>query len=86
MCLICRQKTRLSGISFDQGFDVFILSWKNPGSEDADLDLNDYLDLGVREPLAWLKEEQGVPRGTWRRLLPWRNASVDRRGGLCRGQ
>ena len=44
----------------DQGFDVFILSWGNPGPEDADLDLNDYLDLGIREPLAWLTEEHGI--------------------------
>ncbi|MEM6713288.1 MAG: alpha/beta fold hydrolase, partial [Pseudomonadota bacterium] len=44
----------------DQGFDVFMLSWKNPDKEDADLDLQDYLDLGIREPLRWLEEEHGI--------------------------
>ncbi|MEM8800938.1 MAG: alpha/beta fold hydrolase [Pseudomonadota bacterium] len=44
----------------DQGFDVFILSWKNPDKEDTDLDLQDYLDLGIREPLNWLREEHGI--------------------------
>ncbi|WP_339106730.1 PHA/PHB synthase family protein [Roseovarius rhodophyticola] len=41
----------------DQGFEVFCLSWKNPGSEDAELDLNDYLELGIRAPLNWLASE-----------------------------
>ena len=44
----------------EQGFEVFAVSWKNPGREDADLDLNDYLDLGIREPLAWLSSERGI--------------------------
>ena len=45
-----------------QGFDVFMLSWKNPDKEDADLDLNDYLDLGLRAPLEWLREVHGIER------------------------
>ncbi|WP_415401109.1 PHA/PHB synthase family protein [Tateyamaria sp. SN3-11] len=45
-----------------QGFEVFTLSWKNPGKEDADLDLNDYLRLGISEPLAWMKAEHGIPQ------------------------
>ncbi|MEW9921643.1 PHA/PHB synthase family protein [Marimonas sp. MJW-29] len=32
----------------DQGFEVYILSWKNPGEEDAELSMQDYVDLGVR--------------------------------------
>lgn len=44
----------------DQGFEVFMLSWKNPDGGDADLDLNDYLDLGIREPLAWLAQQHGI--------------------------
>jgi polyhydroxyalkanoate synthase len=32
----------------DQGFEVYILSWKNPGSEDAKWTMQDYVDLGVR--------------------------------------
>ena len=35
----------------DQGYEVFILSWKNPGAEDAALGLQDYVDLGVRAAL-----------------------------------
>ncbi|SEW26492.1 polyhydroxyalkanoate synthase [Cognatiyoonia koreensis] len=32
----------------DQGFEVYVISWKNPRAEDADLAMQDYLDLGVR--------------------------------------
>ena len=35
----------------DQGYEVFILSWKNPVAEDAALGLQDYVDLGVRAAL-----------------------------------
>ena len=31
----------------DQGHTVFVVSWRNPGSEDRDLSLDDYLELGV---------------------------------------
>ena len=34
-----------------QGRSVFMVSWKNPGSEDSDLGLNDYLELGVMAAL-----------------------------------
>ncbi len=47
----------LIGYLTRNGFDVFTLSWKNPGREDADLDLNDYLELGIREPLQFLKSQ-----------------------------
>jgi polyhydroxyalkanoate synthase subunit PhaC len=35
----------------DQGHTVFMLSWRNPGREDRDLSLADYLELGVLEAL-----------------------------------
>jgi polyhydroxyalkanoate synthase subunit PhaC len=35
-----------------QGHTVFILSWRNPDASDALLDMADYLDLGVFDPLA----------------------------------
>jgi polyhydroxyalkanoate synthase len=36
----------------DQGHTVFMVSWRNPGSEDAGLGLDDYLRLGVLDTLA----------------------------------
>jgi polyhydroxyalkanoate synthase len=40
----------------DQGFEVYILSWKNPGKEDADLSMQDYLDLGIRETVDRIRQ------------------------------
>ena len=40
----------------DQGFEVFIISWKNPNAGDADLSMQDYVDLGVRAAIAKIKE------------------------------
>lgn len=39
----------------DEGFEVFILSWKNPDHEDADLSMQDYIDLGVRAAIQEIK-------------------------------
>lgn len=36
----------------DRGHTVFMISWKNPGSEDRDLGFEDYLNLGIMESLA----------------------------------
>lgn len=36
----------------DQGFEVYIISWKNPDKSDASLSMQDYVDLGVRAAIA----------------------------------
>jgi polyhydroxyalkanoate synthase len=38
-----------------QGHTVFILSWRNPDEGDALLSLDDYLELGILDPLAAIK-------------------------------
>lgn len=35
----------------DQGFEVYIISWKNPDADDAALTMQDYIDLGIRAAL-----------------------------------
>ena len=35
----------------DQGFEVYMISWRNPGAEDAELSMEDYVRLGVIEAL-----------------------------------
>jgi len=35
----------------EQGYTVFMISWRNPTVEDRDLDLNDYIDMGFFDAL-----------------------------------
>ena len=44
----------------DQGHTVYMVSWKNPGGEDRDLGLEDYVELGV---MAALKAVQALQPG-----------------------
>jgi polyhydroxyalkanoate synthase len=40
----------------DQGFEVFILSWKNPDEDDANVSMQDYIDQGVRAAVDHIKD------------------------------
>jgi polyhydroxyalkanoate synthase len=52
----------LIGWLVGQGFTVFCISWKNPGSEDRDLSFDDYRTLGVMEAVKVATEISGAPR------------------------
>ncbi|WP_370049337.1 MULTISPECIES: PHA/PHB synthase family protein [Salipiger] len=43
----------------DQGIEVYMISWLNPGEEDADLGLEDYVRLGIFDALEVI--ERAVP-------------------------
>ncbi len=44
-----------------QGHTVYMLSWRNPDAEDAELSMDDYLEPGVFEPLRWLARHHRAP-------------------------
>lgn len=46
----------------EQGFSVFITSWKNPGAELQDLSFDDYLQEGLGEAVRVAREFCGVPQ------------------------
>lgn len=45
-----------------QGFTVFIISWRNPDESDRDLGMQDYLQLGVMDAMAAVKQGTGAER------------------------
>jgi len=46
----------------DQGFEVFIPSWNTPDEDDADLSMQDYIDLGVGSAVGYIKAMGGGAR------------------------
>jgi hypothetical protein len=63
-----------------QGHTVYMLSWRNPGPEDRELTMDDYLQAGVFDALARRRspartEAAGARHG----LLPGRHAAGHRR-------
>lgn len=45
-----------------QGFTVFILSWRNPDESDRNLGMQDYLQLGVMDAMAEVRQLTGASR------------------------
>ena len=46
----------------DQGYTVFIISWRNPDASDRDLGMQDYLQMGVLDAMGAVKARTGAAR------------------------
>jgi polyhydroxyalkanoate synthase len=63
-----------------QGHTVYMLSWRNPGPEDSELTMDDYLQAGVFDALAAVGRLHGPEAaGARHGLLPGRHAAGHRR-------
>ena len=62
----------------DQGFTVFMISWRNPDPTDRDIAFDDYRKLGVEAAVDDRHGYLARPSDPCARLLPGRNVAVDR--------
>ncbi|MEM9426722.1 MAG: alpha/beta fold hydrolase [Pseudomonadota bacterium] len=46
----------------EQGFTVFMISWRNPDAGDADLGMQDYLDQGPRAAFDYIADKTGAEK------------------------
>jgi polyhydroxyalkanoate synthase len=62
----------------DAGFTVFMISWRNPVSDDRDITLEDYRRLGVYAAVTTIGQIVPGRHIHALGLLPGRDAAVDR--------
>ena len=58
----------------DEGFTVFMISWRNPGPGDRDIAFDDYRRLGVEAAVATIGRDRAGPPDSCAWLLPGRDA------------